>query len=423
MSKIVAVPTEDSHQDVFPVARQIQSLMKEEKLSEEKIQEFERNFVEHIEKEDWYQIFLLFGDKCDLIVRQVDKKGKPAADKVECYFATLIYLLDAMDSIIKLEAAVTKVVQLLLSGTEYAQLRLKMLKTAYNSLPVSPKTAHLSRQTFFGVLNFAADNQLFHELLPYLNFFEQWVANWGEAAKETDRKEIFHIIATAIPQLKPEVKLTLSSDVLFDDEELAFSWMKKYLLEETEVNEQSLKAVKTFVADICRLPGVYQVEGLLTIPFLAEAAKKDASIPKMLQLLQLFVSGTVTDLEKFKSANPGLLESLGVASSDIENKLRVLSLCSLCEGRSTVPLAEVRKVLGAEDVDDLIIQAGHFDVLNARIDELDQTLHVQTVLQRSFGPKDWAHLDTTLETWINKIDALIAINNNDVGSTVAQAGA
>lgn len=262
--------------------------------------------------------------------------------QIECYFSTLIYMLSLMSTVTKLQSAVSKVllqyfsfsscidfdpdklnyttsvdykqvVDLLLGGKEYAPLRLKMLQTSYNAIPVTPVTAPLSRRIFFGVLNYAAENELFHvlpknytilrlancasshhvsidrlhskksigllpfmirpvffntdfyrgstsrsqELVPYLDTFEEWMGAWQqeEAQMVEDRKELYYLIATQIPLLKAEVKLSMSQV----SEELSFKWMQKYLNIETEVNDRSKEAIAKFVREIVELPSVYEV--------------------------------------------------------------------------------------------------------------------------------------------------------------------
>eukprot|EP00392_Amoebophrya_sp_AT5.2_P001790 g1795.t1 len=409
---ITTTRPDDGNQDVIPVARIIQILMKEANMAENEISDFEQQFVSAIDKEDYYGIFMNFADKADLVVKQVEKrKGAGAtstssvvAERIECYFSTLIYMLSLMSTVTKLQSAVSKVVDLLLGGKEYAPLRLKMLQTSYNAIPVTPVTAPLSRRIFFGVLNYAAENELFHELVPYLDTFEEWMGAWQqeEAQMLEDRKELYYLIATQIPLLKAEVKLSMSQV----SEELSFKWMQKYLNIETEVNDRSKEAIAKFVREIVELPSVYEVEGLLEIEVLQKAAKQDPQTNKLTSMLQLLVTGTIEELEAFQKTNPGFIEQQGVSTSALTNKLRVLTLCSVCEGRSEIPLDEVRSKLKCQDVDDLIIEASHYGVLVGRIDEVRQVLEVQTVLQRRFQKKEWEKLDGLLEKWITKIDLL-----------------
>lgn len=74
MSKFVAGNQDDGNQDVIPVARIIQILMKEANMAENEISDFEQQFVSDIDKEDYYGIFMNFADKADLVVKQVEKR-------------------------------------------------------------------------------------------------------------------------------------------------------------------------------------------------------------------------------------------------------------------------------------------------------------------------------------------------------------
>lgn len=70
MSKILSIPDneETPNADVFPLARMINNLMKEEKVSEDVITHFEETFVDRIEQFDYYAIFGLFADQYDLVM-------------------------------------------------------------------------------------------------------------------------------------------------------------------------------------------------------------------------------------------------------------------------------------------------------------------------------------------------------------------
>lgn len=57
-------------------------------------------------------------------------------------------------------------------------------------------------------------------------------------------------------------------------------------------------------------------------------------------------------------------------------------------------------------MDDIIIEASHFDVLVARIDEVKQVLQVQNVLQRKFQAKEWKKLDGIVDVWMQKIQKM-----------------
>ena len=54
-----------------------------------------------------------------------------------------------------------QVVHLLTISSEFAKLRLRMLFTCYNSIPVTSKTGHLSKSIFFSTLEFAKEQKIF----------------------------------------------------------------------------------------------------------------------------------------------------------------------------------------------------------------------------------------------------------------------
>lgn len=72
-----------------------------------------------------------------------EKAADKMTEKVECYFSTLIYLFSQMGTLKQLEASVNKVTDLLISGTDFAQMRLRVLMHSYNSIPITEATSPL----------------------------------------------------------------------------------------------------------------------------------------------------------------------------------------------------------------------------------------------------------------------------------------
>lgn len=70
--------------------------------------------------------------------------------------------------------------------------------------------------------------------------------------------------------------------------------------------------------------------------FLPQAKSADQNISKYMELLGLFVKGGITDLDGLLAKHPGLLEKLGVSKEAVAKKIRVLTLCTLCEGKKQV---------------------------------------------------------------------------------------
>ena len=86
MSKIVNIPGPDAHQDVFPVARIIQTTMKEEKYPDHRIEAFVDNFVARVQKGDNWGIFSEYAEQYDLLARMADKKQGVKEERVRNYF-------------------------------------------------------------------------------------------------------------------------------------------------------------------------------------------------------------------------------------------------------------------------------------------------------------------------------------------------
>lgn len=109
----------------------------------------------------------------------------------------------------------------------------------------------LGKTIFFALLKYSSDNALFHELVPYLGFFETWIASWKLPEDEEDPlKEMFYLVSKELPGLTVEQKnnLQISENI----ESLAFVWLKKYLALETVVDQRSIHLLQSCRFMLCR---------------------------------------------------------------------------------------------------------------------------------------------------------------------------
>ena len=121
----------------------------------------------------------------------------------------------------------------------------------------------------------------------------------------------------------------------------------------------------------------------------------------LLALLEIFTAGSFADFTAFRAAKKGRLEALGLQADAAEDKMRVMALAGLAAGSEGARLAysqvEAALQVGEAEVEGWIVKAIGEGVLEGRMDQMQQVLHVQRATKRAFGAQDWEEVSARLE--------------------------
>eukprot|EP00968_Pinguiococcus_pyrenoidosus_P006413 scaffold434_cov186-Pinguiococcus_pyrenoidosus.AAC.74 len=129
---------------------------------------------------------------------------------------------------------------------------------------------------------------------------------------------------------------------------------------------------------------------LLDLP--AVRALKESSEQKWLvELLETLLRKTLDDFEAFQAANADKIKG---ANLDVENLMkaaRLLAICALANEKDVLTYGDVAKVLKVEEdeVELWIVNAISAGLLEARLDQLERTVTIQSVSFRHFGREQW----------------------------------
>ena len=120
----------------------------------------------------------------------------------------------------------------------------------------------------------------------------------------------------------------------------------------------------------------------------------------LLGLLDVFTAGSYADFAAFCAKRPGCLEAVGLGAAAAEEKMRVMALAGLATGSEGGRLAysQVQEALqvGEAEVEGWIVKAIGAGVLEGRMDQMQQVLHVQRATKRAFGAEDWDEVSARL---------------------------
>jgi PCI domain/eIF3 subunit M, C-terminal helix len=166
---------------------------------------------------------------------------------------------------------------------------------------------------------------------------------------------------------------------------------------------------------------------LLTYPAVQALQAKH---PLLLGLLRVFQEGQLVDYNSFLQANGGadrVLKNWALDAAACSRNMRVLSLCALAADRGEeIPYSLVAKALqlpSVSDVESSVIDAVSTGLLQAKMDQLQQKVIVETSVVRKFDTEQWKALQTRLRLWKQSVGSVLAALKESQLSAAAAAAA
>jgi translation initiation factor 3 subunit M len=124
----------------------------------------------------------------------------------------------------------------------------------------------------------------------------------------------------------------------------------------------------------------------------------------LVNLLKIICDGSLDDFQSFKSSNENssIFKENAIQWSDIEYKMKLLTLCSLCgtaannKNLSYSVIAQGLKIQ-LDEVEDWIIDAIGQNLIDGSMDQLNSSFIVTRYTHRSFGTNQWKLLQNKLK--------------------------
>lgn len=349
---------------------------------------------------DYGSIFDLFIDHCDGLFSAIpETRGEDRVKDVESFFAVVMNILTLFDDSTHLEKSTERLCGLFTeNSTEQPELRLRLLMMLYNTFK-QPEFEFRFR-IFKNIVSYAAEAGHFDQVAPYLDYLDNWMADWDPYLTLAEKRNLYLELSGHMRGLGKRTE--------------AFSYLKKTLQLYQGTSEVSDKmaqdAATQLVQDALQLPNVMQVDDLLALDTVKQLGKSKPG-KDLVELLRIFLKGGVDELRNFHSKNGKVFTQFSLSIDDCMSKIRLLTLATLCQGESEMPLARVAEVLQEPDDDDnverWVVRAISEGVIDGRIDQLNRKVLIKSTFQRQFEKREWEFLDTKLTQWVENLDSLI----------------
>lgn len=212
--------------------------------------------------------------------------------------------------------------------------------------------------------------------------------------------------AAATDADEEDEKHALSSDDIYH----AQCMRQKYLLLIIETHADSSKVDK-LVLEYAEEASLGAIRDPITL-FNEQRGMLGYQVIKKLQstnkplydLLNIFQVGTLEDYQTFLNKNPNAFTALNLVQDDCLRHIRLLTFLSLAsQGYKEIPYKTVADKLQIplDDVESWVISAVSYNLVTAKMDQLEEVVMVEKYLVRSFGfgTQEWKELHMKLLEW------------------------
>jgi len=173
--------------------------------------------------------------------------------------------------------------------------------------------------------------------------------------------------------------------------------------ESSATSAEAYEDARACVIEIVGKPGVFTMNHLLALaPIRAMRGKPE------LDLLNIFVSGTMNDYLSFYSKNKEFMEATGLSHLDCVNKIRVLTFLTMATQQSEIPFHECINTLDVneDDVEDFVVELVQSGLVHAKIDQINEKIIIRSSSRRTFNKSEWEELYNQIETWKDNLQTI-----------------
>jgi len=273
-----------------------------------------------------------------------------------------------------------------------AVLRLRVAASLFNKAKKLPK---VQLQALRNVLALAVSSNNVELVAPYLTQVDT-LLDTKQLGVE-DRRALLLVVADVLDQ--------------GDDKLKVLAVLETYLATFEQAQSDKTQALRA-VTIVLQNP----VASFLARVDLAASAVVQTTLKgeKLFELLDIVSTKTLKEFAAFQKSAGGVITENGLQEAELQNTMRLFTLCSLPTGSQEIPYADVASALDVdeEDVEKWVVRAITAGLVSAKIDQLARTVTISRSLQRRFGAEQWKEIDAKLQLYKKNVGDLLAVIRN-----------
>eukprot|EP01133_Synstelium_polycarpum_P001375 gene1375-1578_t len=235
-------------------------------------------------------------------------------------------------------------------------------------------------EVFFVLVKLAADSNNIEFVKNQLKNIDSWLVDWSSSTQQ--KRKIYKLISSIFKEKNRD--------------------------DAAEAVDDSVQACIESIS----LQELYQSDYLLDLDAVRHLETSSAQQHKLTyELMKIFATEQLDSFMAFQSRNPAFLAEINLSADDCLQKIRLLSLATLTSEDAKVPYASISKSLQIEEdqVEMWVINAIAGELIDAKLDQLNRLVHVNSSTQRVFNKAQWTQLGMRVDAWRTGVKNLLNV--------------
>ncbi|KIP08329.1 hypothetical protein PHLGIDRAFT_69543 [Phlebiopsis gigantea 11061_1 CR5-6] len=314
-----------------------------------------------------------------LVLAEVKGLGEGSEKEIEGFFNLLFaHLLTSFPADApETKEHVLKLLQIIASSDARPTTRLRMyvLSNLFNALP---RRSGLRLPVNEALIRIAASSDELEQLSLTLPEVEKWLSEWD------------------VSQEQKTTYLKTLVDTFAYEPATSYQYQLAYVKSLPAASAHD--AAVDVIASALRLPLVFDFDALFRIDAIVAAKDND-----IYTLLQIFLNDGLTEYNAWVSSHGDILTKHNLDGSQLERKIRLLSLTTLAFQNidRDLPYSSIAEVLQVEPshVERWVIDVLRTGLVVGKLSQTSQTFHIVRASARAFEREQWQALEKRLVAW------------------------
>eukprot|EP01083_Nonionella_stella_P073687 199481_1 len=290
----------------------------------------------------------------------------------------------------------------------FNKLNIKLLCLLFNLIPPDNRLRFVVMQRMLD-LGKNIKTTLCQELFRgQLNGLAEWIeTDWNKYMTIDDKKRLYQsasFVAKKAAENETYLRYLIAYLKLFNSE----------TAQDKSVVDEAAQAIIAAISS--SQFNTEHVMELIRSDIVCNVIKKTPKYMELYTLLDIVYEGSVKQFEAFYKENEAKMAELGLDYDNLQNKMRLLTLCALGNASQTETntysfevLVEELQLKSQNELEELIISAMTKKTLFAKIDYALNQVDITRAKQRTFNKNSWMDLSKRLSLWRQNTNTVIQI--------------
>jgi translation initiation factor 3 subunit M len=274
---------------------------------------------------------------------------------------------------------------------------------------IIPPTHDSRYHVMMAILKVVRSSGNFDAIKGQLNNLEQWLEQWE--MDDEDQRELYLAVAEVAQE-------TGEPDEAYQYLVKALRTFASEDVSSEKARVLSLRALR----DALVHPTHFDFQDLTSLDAIQALRKSD---PIYSDLLELFTSEVLEDLNDFKDEHEGWIEAQSLDAAALNRKMRLLTLASIAAstGQSrSLQYSHIAKALQIpeDEVEMWVIDVIRAGLVEGKLSQLNKTFLIHRSTYRVFGENQWREVAARLGMWKSSLTGVLKIVRAEKESFAAQ---